>query len=546
VNICKRCGKENQEHYKFCLGCGGELTSSAAPAGGGSAQKTMMAQVGVGPVAAPAAPAAVAPTPPGGVPALGAMPPSGTPGLGVPSGFGAVAPSGPTLQPPPPMASPASAGPPGGGAPFGGAPPFTSAPQPGRPASEARPPQPPPPPPGPPPGAIPPPPGWAGAPPPSPFGTPDLPPPRGPQPPPYGAPQPPPPPPAFGGPQPPPYGGPQPPPYGGPQPPPYGAPQPPPFGAPQPPPFGAPPAPIFGGAPAGAPGFGGPTAGFAAQAPPLAPVAPRPPSGQQPVVGAGPRACPNCGSEVPGSFQFCGNCGAHLGPPVVRPPSADMVAARPAPIVEPKPHGRLTLIRPDGSEGGTHELEEGENRIGRAHGALFENDGYLSPLHAEIVVNAAGAVIRDLGSLNGVFTKMQGEEELQSGDVFRIGQELLRFDAIAPPQPLEDGTEIMGSPNPGYWGRLSVIIGKDIDGSAYPLFGDAVTIGRERGDINFPDDGYVSGVHARITQRDGKIVIADLGSSNGTFVRLRGERSVQDGAMVLFGQQLFRMNFSVG
>src|SRR5215831_7024072 len=141
---------------------------------------------------------------------------------------------------------------------------------------------------------------------------------------------------------------------------------------------------------------------------------------------------------------------------------------------------------------------------------------------------------------------MTGEEELQSGDVFRIGQELLRFDAIAPPQPLEDGTEIMGSPNPGYWGRLSVIIGKDIDGSAYPLFGDAVTIGRERGDINFPDDGYVSGVHARITQRDGKIVLADLGSSNGTFVRLRGERAVQDGSMVLFGQQLFRMNFSVG
>src|SRR5262249_7812736 len=143
-------------------------------------------------------------------------------------------------------------------------------------------------------------------------------------------------------------------------------------------------------------------------------------------------------AEVPGSFQFCGNCGQHLGPAAARPPTGEL-AARPAPIAEPKPHGRLTLIRPDGSEGGAHELEEGENRIGRAHGPLFENDGYLSPLHAEIVVNAAGAVIRDLGSLNGVFAKMSGEEEIMSGDVFRIGQELLRFDAIAPPQPLEDG-----------------------------------------------------------------------------------------------------------
>jgi pSer/pThr/pTyr-binding forkhead associated (FHA) protein len=103
----------------------------------------------------------------------------------------------------------------------------------------------------------------------------------------------------------------------------------------------------------------------------------------------------------------------------------------------------------------------------------------------------------------------------------------------------------MGSPNPGYWGRISVIIGKDIDGSAFPLFGDAVTIGRERGDINFPDDGYVSGLHARISQRSGKVYLADLGSSNGSFVKIRGERAVQDGTYVLLGQQLFRLTVTL-
>jgi pSer/pThr/pTyr-binding forkhead associated (FHA) protein len=264
---------------------------------------------------------------------------------------------------------------------------------------------------------------------------------------------------------------------------------------------------------------------------------------------------------VPATFVFCGACGNRLEPMGAGGPAAmpggmglgmpersgmtDQLAAQVAPIAEPKPRGRLTLIRPDGTEGGTHDLEEGENQIGRSHGPVFENDGYLSPRHAEIVINAAGAVIRDLDSLNGVFVKMTNEEELSSGDVFRIGQELLRFDVITPPQPLEDGTEVMGSPNPGYWGRLSVIIGKDIDGSAYPLFGDAMVIGRERGDINFPDDGYVSGVHARISNREGKSYIVDLGSSNGSFVRLRGERMVQDGTFVLFGQQLFRVNLSI-
>jgi pSer/pThr/pTyr-binding forkhead associated (FHA) protein len=205
--------------------------------------------------------------------------------------------------------------------------------------------------------------------------------------------------------------------------------------------------------------------------------------------------------------------------------------------------GKLTVIRPDGTEGGTHPLVGGENIIGRKMGSLFEADGYLSPVHAELVLNAAGLVVRDANSLNGVFVKISGEEELQDGDVFRIGQELLRFDVVPPPAPLDDGTDILGSPNPGYWGRLAIIVGRNQDASAHPLMGDATMLGRERGDITFPEDGYVSGSHARVSMRDGRYYLADLGSSNGTFLRIRGERAVPSGSFLLMGQQLFRVNY---
>jgi pSer/pThr/pTyr-binding forkhead associated (FHA) protein len=174
---------------------------------------------------------------------------------------------------------------------------------------------------------------------------------------------------------------------------------------------------------------------------------------------------------------------------------------------------------------------------------LFDADAYLSPRHAEFAIGSNGVVVRDQRSLNGVFIKITAEEPLESGDIFRIGQELLRFEVISPPQPLEDGTEIMGTPNPGFWGRLSVIVGRDVDGSAFPLFGDAIVLGRERGDILFPEDGYVSGTHARITLRDGAVYLADLGSSNGTFLRLRHERTIPTGSFVLMGQQLFRLEY---
>ena len=35
----------------------------------------------------------------------------------------------------------------------------------------------------------------------------------------------------------------------------------------------------------------------------------------------------------------------------------------------------MTLIRPDGTEGGSHDLRPGENKLGRSFGAVFENDG---------------------------------------------------------------------------------------------------------------------------------------------------------------------------
>ena len=152
--------------------------------------------------------------------------------------------------------------------------------------------------------------------------------------------------------------------------------------------------------------------------------------------------------------------------------------------------------------------------------------------------------MQDEGSLNGVFFKITEEEELQPGDIFRVGQELLRFDAIAPPTPLEDGTEIMGSPNEGYWGRITVIVGYGVDGNAYPLKGDRVQIGRERGDILFPEDGYVSGAHLELTQRDGKFFLRDLNSSNGTFLKIRGEKVTLASTYVLMGQQLFRIELS--
>ena len=130
--------------------------------------------------------------------------------------------------------------------------------------------------------------------------------------------------------------------------------------------------------------------------------------------------------------------------------------------------------------------------------------------------------------------------------MIRLGQELLLFEVmerVSPSHTVEptDDTHLGGSPDVGFWGKLSLIGGPDTVTRSFVLKDDEITIGREIGDIVFRDDGFVSGRHARLFKRQGQYVLKDLNSSNGTYIRIRRERELSDGDLILMGQQLFRL-----
>lgn len=50
--------------------------------------------------------------------------------------------------------------------------------------------------------------------------------------------------------------------------------------------------------------------------------------------------------------------------------------------------------------------------------------------------------------------------------------------------------------------------------------GDGLSIGRERGDLCFPDDVWLSALHCRVDPRGEEHVVRDLDSLNGTFVQI--------------------------
>ena len=266
--------------------------------------------------------------------------------------------------------------------------------------------------------------------------------------------------------------------------------------------------------------------------------APAPAPEPAPAAAAAPDAtnCSSCGARIQPGFAFCGACGTPVpGAAPAAPPVTGFA----------KDSARLVLIQPDGTEGGTVEIPTSEVAVGRDAGGFFGQDAYLSPRHAVFKSNRGETVtVRDEGSLNGVYVKVapQNPQEIRSSDVFRIGQELILFEAVDRGAPMADGTEKMGSPVEGLWGRLSLIVGKGRLGNSFPVGGDGIILGRERGNILFPEDGYVSGVHLRLYCEGKKFFIVDLGSSNGTYYKVNGRTNVKPGDFLLMGAQLFRVD----
>ncbi len=223
--------------------------------------------------------------------------------------------------------------------------------------------------------------------------------------------------------------------------------------------------------------------------------------------------------------------------------SVPAVSAAPVPAPAPVTPIVLTALRADGSEAGSFTLPEASGTVGRESGGIFAGDSFLSPKHAAFRSANGRVTIRDEGSLNGIYKKLSRDApiELRENDMFRIGQEIIVFEPIAHAPPSPDGVERLGSPSKGYVGRIALVIGRDVTGNAFPIPESGVHLGRERGDILFPEDGYVSGLHCRLSWENGKLMLIDVGSSNGTFIRLREETELKTGDVLLMGQQLFRV-----
>ncbi len=202
----------------------------------------------------------------------------------------------------------------------------------------------------------------------------------------------------------------------------------------------------------------------------------------------------------------------------------------------------MRVVRADGGPEGLVPVTRDETVVGAMGDIALREDPFVARLQARFFFSGASLVIEDIGGGNGIFARLKSERELLPGMELRCGRQRLLVEAI--PAAQTNGQRIWGSPDTGSRARLIQILEGGRRGDAFLLKEGDNLLGRELGDITFPGDGFVSGRHAVINVRGGRMTVRDVGSSNGTFFRLGGPTKLEAGDQLLIGRQLLKIDIA--
>jgi len=208
--------------------------------------------------------------------------------------------------------------------------------------------------------------------------------------------------------------------------------------------------------------------------------------------------------------------------------------------------GVLVSVQQDGSDGASFPLRDDVIDIGREVGLAFADDRFLAPHHARLSRTPEGVMLEALDRTNGVFRRLEEETDLEHGDSILCGRQLLRFDEVDQDERrsaalVQYGVVCFGSPSGEPWGRLLQLLASGGVRDIRHLQGPEVVLGREEGELVFRTDEFLSRRHCAFRHRDGASTLVDLGSSNGTYVKLRSSVIVGGVEHVRMGNQLFRL-----
>ena len=223
--------------------------------------------------------------------------------------------------------------------------------------------------------------------------------------------------------------------------------------------------------------------------------------------------------------------------PVITPPAAVAAPAAPAPVA-PKVHFTLHVLRSLTGGPERYDPPGTEALVGAAGGIALPGERFCHPEEALLSFRDGRLWLEDLEGGNGVFLRIRTPVELEMLDEFVVGDQLLRIQKNPIPDdgPDPDPTYFYSSPKWPSSFRVTQVFEGGADGCCVVARGNTLQIGSAVGDLVFPDDPLVAEQHCLIEEQAGAMVLTDLGTRTGVFVRIRGEQELAHGDELLIGR----------
>jgi hypothetical protein len=186
-----------------------------------------------------------------------------------------------------------------------------------------------------------------------------------------------------------------------------------------------------------------------------------------------------------------------------------------------------------------------EALIGSQGAVQLPGEQFCHPREARLSARDSRLWLEDLEGGNGVFLRIRTPVELELGDEFVVGDQLLRIEKNPVPDDGPDPapTYFYSSPKWPSSFRVLQIFEGGANGCCVVARGNTLQVGSAIGDLVFPDDPLVGEQHCLIEEQAGTVVITDLGSRTGVFVRVRGEQELTHGDELLVGRTRLVVDF---
>jgi hypothetical protein len=198
----------------------------------------------------------------------------------------------------------------------------------------------------------------------------------------------------------------------------------------------------------------------------------------------------------------------------------------------------LHVLRSLSGGPGRYAVGRRDTVIGSGGEISLPGEVFCHPREATLKYREGRLFLERLDGLNGVFLRIQKPVVMSYGEEFIVGDQLLRVEEnpVSDDAPDPHPTYFYSSPRWPSSFRVVQVLAGGARGACLVARGSTLQVGSAIGDLILSNDPLVDAQHCLVEEQAGSLVLTDLDSRNGVFVRSQVRQELVNGDEIVIGR----------